>query len=92
MPFAADATVTNDPYRWEDPMRDATRELGALAGVLLMVAAGGVHWLITPAAHPTASAMRHAAVVGQVIGAAAMAWWCWHRAGRASALLTSGRP
>lgn len=63
----------------------ARRYDGALTVMFALLAAWGVYWPITPAAHPKASTVRQAAVVGQVLVTAALALWFWRRAGRASA-------
>ena len=48
---------------------------GMAAGVLLMVAASGMHWFIAPISHPNATVLQRNWVIGQiVIGAAGTAW------------------
>jgi len=46
-----------------------------LAGMLLMVAASGIHWFIAPMSHPNATALQRNGVIGLiVVGAAAAVW------------------
>lgn len=59
---------------------DNARPLAFVAGMLTVVAADGVNWLVTP--HADASSARQIGVVLQVIVCAAVAWWCWRRSGR----------
>jgi hypothetical protein len=58
------------------------RFFGFLGGMMLMVAADGVHWLLTPLAHPDATALRSLLVIGQVVLGVVLAVWCWVAAGR----------
>jgi hypothetical protein len=50
-------------------------------GIFLVASVAGqaLHWLITPAAHPLASAGRTAAVLAQAILATGGAVWIWRR-------------
>ena len=47
------------------PARQAF-DWGALAGMMIMVGAQGVHWMITPIGHPHASALQTWGVVVQI--------------------------
>lgn len=58
------------------------RFFGFLGGMMLMVAAQGVHWLINPLAHPDATALRSLLVIAQVVFGVVLAVWCWVAAGR----------
>jgi len=58
------------------------RSFGFLGGMMLMVAASGANWLITPTAHPDATALRSLLVIGQVVLGTVLAVWCWVAAGR----------
>ena len=40
---------------------------GMLAGMLLMVAASGIHWFIAPMSHPNATALQRNGVIGQIV-------------------------
>lgn len=63
---------------------ERARGNGALAGMFMMIAAIGINWLITPAAHPDASTAQQVGVIAQVIVSAALTLWFWRRAGRTS--------
>jgi hypothetical protein len=52
---------------------------GVLCGMLVIVAANGVHWLITPMAHPDAGSVATALVVAQVVVCAVGAAWLYAR-------------
>jgi len=54
---------------------------GMLAGMLLMVAASGIHWFIM-VSHPNATALQRNGVIGQIVVGAAGAVW----------LIIRGRP
>jgi len=60
---------------------------GMLAGMLLMMAASGGNWFITPMSHPNATALQRNWVIGQiVIGPAGAAWLIIRgRAGKSAA-------
>ncbi len=53
-----------------------------LALILLVLAGEGVHWLLSPEAHPGAPPLQTAIVCGQAVLAAAAAFWCWHHGHR----------
>lgn len=55
---------------------------GVLAGMLLMVAALGVNWLITPARHPDAATGRYVATIVQIVVGIGVATWLYLRYGR----------
>ncbi len=57
---------------------------GVLVGMLLMMAAQAVYWLITPDSHPEASATRIYAVIGQGLLALAIAGWLTARTKKGS--------
>ena len=62
-----------------DKLLDHTFGRGALFGFLVTMAADGVHWLITPMAHPEASTARFYAVVAQIVVCIAVAAWLYVR-------------
>jgi hypothetical protein len=62
---------------------------GVLVGLLAMIGAQAIHWLITPANHPDASSMRTTAVVIQAIGAFGVAIWIAFR--RSARVIGHGR-
>lgn len=64
-------------------MPDKYRTDQVLGIVLWFVAASGVHWLITPAAHPDASTLRHVWVWIQVVVCGVAGWRLVRRARRA---------
>lgn len=48
------------------PARQAF-DWGTLAGMLFMVGANGVHWMITPMRHPHASPLETWSVIAQIV-------------------------
>lgn len=52
---------------------------GVLAGMLLMLAASGGHWLITPMRHPDATTLDRALVGVQVIVSFGVGLWLFWR-------------
>jgi drug/metabolite transporter (DMT)-like permease len=58
------------------------RSFGFLGGLMLAMAAAGVFWLITPMAHPDATALQSLLVIVQVVVGTVLAVWCWVAAGR----------
>ena len=53
---------------------------GVLCGMLLMVGVDGVHWFLTPLAHPEASTSQMLAVAAQVMLCFSVAAWLYgHR-------------
>jgi hypothetical protein len=56
---------------------------GILRGLMLAMSASGVCWLVTPMAHPDATAMQSLLVIAQVVLGVVLAVWCWVAAGRA---------
>lgn len=48
-------------------MTDKLKSDSMLGGMLLILAANGGHWLITPADHPTATVFQYAWAWGEVI-------------------------
>ena len=63
-----------------NPSVEHARGWGALSGMLIMVAAFGGNWLITPMAHPDAGRLRTYGVIAQVLACTAAAIWSWTRA------------
>lgn len=70
----------NQPARAVD--RDSFLR-GALFGMVVMIGVEGLHWMVTGAGHPDASALRKAAVIVQTVGSFLIAAWLYYRAGRA---------
>lgn len=64
---------------------NCARFFGFLGGMMAMVAVCGIHWLITPMAHPDATALQSFLVIGQVVLGVVLAVWCWVAAGRVRA-------
>jgi len=60
------------------------RSAGYLSGLLTMIAASGIYWLLTSAAGTQASTARELAVWAQVIVTGLPAILFWRRAGRAA--------
>ncbi|MFN2316551.1 MAG: hypothetical protein ABR551_04260 [Gemmatimonadales bacterium] len=58
------------------------RSFGFLGGLMLAMAAVGVFWLVTPMAHPDATALQSLLVIAQVVLGVVLAVWCWVAAGR----------
>ena len=59
---------------------------GLVAGVLLMLGAGAIHWFITPAAHPDPSSLQRVGTVIQAVaGFGGFAWLTWRNRQRVSA-------
>ncbi len=52
-----------------------TFKSGVLVGLLLMIAAQAVHWLITSESHPAATPARTYSAIGQGVLALAVAGW-----------------
>ena len=50
---------------------------GTVAGMLVILAADGVNWLITPMSHPEAGSAHQIAVIAQVVVCLAAAAWLY---------------
>lgn len=57
----------SSPTSTPPPMTDSSKSDYALGTLLVLIAARGGHWLITPMRHPDATLIDHLFVWGQII-------------------------
>lgn len=62
---------------------------GVVVGMLLMIGAIAVHWMITPLRHPEATELEQvAAIVQLAVGFGGAAWLAWRQRSREKRRLT----